>query len=141
MSTSPEDFNASVIEQFRANGGRVDGMPEGAPLLLLHTTGAKSGRPHVTPVMYVPDDGRYAIFASKGGAPTNPAWYHNLKAHPDAAVELGSDTVEVTAREATGEEHDRLYRAISERMPQFAEYQRNTDRVIPVIVLTPTGTG
>lgn len=141
MSTSPEDFNASVIEEFRANGGRVGGMFDGAPLLLLHATGAKSGRPHITPVMYLTDGGRYTIFASKGGAATNPAWYHNLDAHPKAAIEVGSDTIDVIASEATREEHDRLYGAISERMPQFAEYQRNTDRVIPVIVLTPYGNG
>jgi deazaflavin-dependent oxidoreductase (nitroreductase family) len=138
MSTSPADFNAQVIEDFRATGGRPGGMFEGMPMLLLHHTGAKSGQSRITPLAYQSDNGRYVVFASKAGAPTNPDWYHNLKAQPNAAIELGTDTIDVAASEASGEERDRLFRAQAERMPQFGEYQKLTDRVIPVIVLTPT---
>lgn len=141
MSTSPADFNAQIIEEFRANEGRVSGMFEDATLLLLHHTGAKSGKRRVNPLGYLNDDGRYVVFASKAGAPTNPDWYHNLKAHPNVTIEVGTDTIEVVASEATGEDRDRLYRTQAERVPQFAEYQKQTDRVIPVIVLTPTNTG
>jgi deazaflavin-dependent oxidoreductase (nitroreductase family) len=141
MSTSPQDFNAKVIEEFRANDGRVGGRFEGLPILLLHHTGARSGRRRINPVAYRRDDGRYVIFASKGGSPTHPGWYHNLKAHPDATVETGTETIEVTAREATGAERERLYRAQAEDVPQFGEYERRTERVIPVMVLTPRGAG
>jgi deazaflavin-dependent oxidoreductase (nitroreductase family) len=134
MSTSPADFNAQVIEEFRANEGRVgDGS-----LLLLHHTGAKSGESRINPLAYLSDNGRYVVFASRGGAPKNPAWYHNLKAHPKVAIEVGTETIHVLASEATGEERERLYRTQAERVPQFAEYERQTERVIPVIVLTPT---
>ena len=138
MSTSPADFNAQIIEEFRANEGRVGGLFEGSTLLLLHHTGAKSGASRVNPLAYMADDGRYVIFASKGGAPTNPDWYHNLKAHPDTRIEVGTDTIDVVAAEATGEERERLFRAQAERSPQFAEYQEKAGRVIPVIILTPT---
>jgi deazaflavin-dependent oxidoreductase (nitroreductase family) len=141
MSTSPADFNAQVIDEFRANSGRVGGMFEGMPILLLHHVGAKSGENRVNPLAYQADGGRYVIFASKAGAPTNPGWYYNLKAQPDTSVEVGSDTVAVTASEATGEERERLYRTQAERVPQFADYEQNTERVIPVIVLTPTTSG
>lgn len=141
MSTSPADFNAQIIEEFRANDGRVGGMFEGGTLLLLHHTGAKSGKSRINPLGYLSDNGRYVIFASKAGAPTNPDWYHNLKAHPNVTVEVGTDTIQAVASEATGDERDRLYRTQAERVPQFAEYEKQTDRVIPVIVLTPTATG
>jgi deazaflavin-dependent oxidoreductase (nitroreductase family) len=141
MSTSPADFNAQIIEEFRANEGRVGGMFEGSTLLLLHHTGAKSGKSRINPLGYLNDQGRYVVFASKAGAPTNPDWYHNLKAHPNVTIEVGTDTVGVVASEATGEERERLYRTQAERIPQFAEYEKQTDRVIPVIVLTPTKTG
>jgi deazaflavin-dependent oxidoreductase (nitroreductase family) len=141
MSTSPTDFNAQIIEEFHANEGRVGGMFEGMPLLLLHHTGAKSGKSRVNPLAYQGDDGRYVIFASKGGAPTNPDWYHNLKAHPEVAIEVGTETMNVLASEATGEERERLFRTQAERIPQFAEYEQKTERVIPVIVLSPTATG
>jgi deazaflavin-dependent oxidoreductase (nitroreductase family) len=134
---SRNDFNAQVIDEFRANEGRVGGMFEGMPLLLLHHTGARSGEQRVNPVAYLLDDGRYVIIASKGGAPEHPAWYHNLLANPDAAIEVGSERFDVRASEATGPEHDRLYAAMAARTPQFAEYQKQTDRTIPVIVLTP----
>jgi len=135
--SSPADFNASVIAEFRANDGRVGGMFEDMPLLLLHHTGAKSGTERVNPLAYLLDDGRYVIIASKGGAPTNPDWYHNLKANPRAKIEVGADTFDVVASEASGEERDRLYRAQAERLPQFADYEAGTARTIPVIVLTP----
>ncbi|MGO9973633.1 MAG: nitroreductase/quinone reductase family protein, partial [Solirubrobacteraceae bacterium] len=97
MSTSPADFNAKIIEEFRANGGRVGGMFESMPLLLLHHTGAKSGKQRVNPLAYQRDGDRYVIFASKAGAPTNPDWYHNLKAHPEVAIEVGTETINVVA--------------------------------------------
>ncbi len=141
MSTSPADFNAKIIEEFHANEGRVSGMFEGLPLLLLHHTGAKSGKSRINPLAYQGDDGRYVVFASKAGAPTNPDWYHNLMAHPQVTIEVGSDTITVVASEAEGEERERLYRTQAERVPQFAEYEERAERVIPVIVLTPTTSG
>lgn len=137
MSSSPADFNAQIIEEFRANRGRVGGMFEGTPLLLLHHIGAKSGKSRINPVTYLREGDRYVIFASKAGASTNPDWYHNLKAHPEITVEVGTETVDVVASEATGEERDRLFRAQAERSPQFADYQAKTDRVIPVVILRP----
>jgi deazaflavin-dependent oxidoreductase (nitroreductase family) len=141
MSTSPADFNANIIEEFHANAGRVGGMFEGLPLLLLHHIGAKSGKSRINPLAYQSDDGRYVVFASKAGAPTNPDWYYNLKAHPNVTIEVGTDTIDAIANEATGEERERLYRTQAERIPQFAEYEERTERVIPVMVLTPTKTG
>jgi deazaflavin-dependent oxidoreductase (nitroreductase family) len=137
MSTSPPDFNAQIIDEFRSNEGRVGGMFENMPLLLLHHTGAKSGTPYVNPLAYLRDGDRYAIFASKGGAPENPAWYHNLKAHPEVSIEVGTDTVEVRASEAETEERNRLYAAQEQRSAAFTEYQEKAGRTIPVIVLTP----
>ena len=141
MSTSPAEFNAQVIEEFHANEGRVGGMFESMPLLLLHHTGAKSGKSRTNPLAYQSDDGRYVVFASKGGAPANPDWYHNLKAQPRVKIEVGTDTIDVVASEVSGEERERLYRTQAERLPQFAEYAQKAERVIPVIVLTPTETG
>ena len=141
MSTPPADFNAKIIDEFHANEGRVGGMFEGMPLLLLHHTGAKSGARRTNPLACLRDNGRYVIFASKGGAPTNPDWYHNLKAQPEVQIEFGRDTVDVVASEATGEERERLFGTQAEHVPQFADYAANTDRVIPVIVLTPTSAG
>ena len=137
MSSSRADFNARVIEEFRANGGRVGGQFGSLPLLLLHHAGARSGTERVNPLAYLADDGRYVIFASKGGAPMNPGWYHNVKAHPEVRIEVGTDTLDVLATEASGEERDRLYRTMAEKVPQFAEYEAGTERTIPVIVLTP----
>jgi deazaflavin-dependent oxidoreductase (nitroreductase family) len=139
MSTSPDDFNARIIEEFRANEGRVGGPFEGGTLLLLHHVGARTGTPRINPLVYRRDGDRYVVFASKAGAPTNPDWYHNLQANPNTTIEVGTDTIDVAASEATGEERDRLYRAQAEESPQFAEYQSKTDRVIPVVVLTPSG--
>jgi len=129
------DFNASVIEEFRAHGGRVGGPFEGAPLLLLTSTGAKSGEERTTPVMYLPDGGRMVIFASKAGAPTHPAWYHNLVANPTATVEVGTESFQATARVASGEERAELYNRQAELRPQFADYAEKTTREIPVVVL------
>jgi deazaflavin-dependent oxidoreductase (nitroreductase family) len=132
------DFNTQVIEEFRSNDGQVGGPFENMPLLLLHHTGAKSGQERVAPLAYLPDGDRYVIFASKAGAPTHPAWYHNLLAHPETSIELGTGTIAVTAREATGDERDRLYNAQVDRSPQFGSYQEKAgSRVIPVIVLEP----
>lgn len=138
MSTSPADFNAKVIEEFRANQGRVGGPFEGSTLLLLHHVGARSGTQRINPLVYLRDGDRYVVFASKAGAPTNPDWYHNLKANPNVSIEVGTDKIDVVASEAMGEDRERLFGRMAERHPQFAEYQNNTDRAIPVIVLTPT---
>jgi deazaflavin-dependent oxidoreductase (nitroreductase family) len=137
MSTSPADFNAKIIDEFRANDGRVGGMFQNMTLLLLHHTGAKSGTAYTNPLAYLPDGDRYVIFASKAGAPENPGWYHNLKASPETTIEVGTDTLDVRAGEAEGEERDRLYNAQVGRSPQFAEYQAKAGRTIPVMVLTP----
>lgn len=137
MTTTPNDFNAGVIEEFRANGGTAGGIFEGKPLLLLHNVGARSGTDFVTPLVYLADGDNWVVFASKGGAPNNPGWYHNLKAQPAVSIEIGSDTVDVTAEEATGPERDRLYSIQEEQQPQFAGYAQKTDRQIPVIVLKP----
>jgi deazaflavin-dependent oxidoreductase (nitroreductase family) len=141
VSTSPAGFNAQIIEEFRANEGRVGGTFEGMPLLLLHHTGARSGKSRVNPLAYQRDGERYVVFASKAGAPTNPDWYHNLKAHPNTTIEVGTDTIDVLATEAAGEERERLYRTQAERIPQFAEYKQRAGRTIPVIVLTPADAG
>jgi deazaflavin-dependent oxidoreductase (nitroreductase family) len=139
VTTTPNDFNAGVIEEFRANGGSAGGIFEGKPLLLLHNVGARSGTEFVTPLVYLADGGNWVVFASKGGAPNNPGWYHNLKAQPAVSIEIGGDTVDVTAEEATGPERDRLYGIQEEQQPQFAEYAQKTDRKIPVIVLKRRG--
>jgi len=129
------DWNRTIIEEFRANGGKVGGQFEGAPLLLLHTTGAKSGAERVTPVMYQAVDDSFAVFASKAGAPTNPDWYHNLLAHPEVTVEVGTDTEPVRARVADGEERERIWQQQKESFPGFADYERKTERIIPVVIL------
>ena len=131
------DFNTGIIEEFRANEGRVGGPFEGAPLLLLHSKGARSGQVRVNPVMYQQLDGdSVAIFASKGGAPTNPDWYHNLVAHPEAAIEIGTDTIEVRARVASGGERGPIWEKQKRDYPGFAEYeQRAPNRQIPVVIL------
>jgi deazaflavin-dependent oxidoreductase (nitroreductase family) len=133
------DWNSKIIEEFRANGGRVGGPFQGAPLLLLHTTGAKSGQQRVNPVMYQQVSGGYAVFASKGGAPVNPDWYHNLLAHPNVQAEIGTRTVDLVARVAESEERERIWAAQKAANPGFADYERKTSRQIPVIVLEPAG--
>jgi deazaflavin-dependent oxidoreductase (nitroreductase family) len=139
MSTTAANYNTKVIVEFRASEGRVGGIWEGTPLLLLHHTGAKSGVSRVNPVGYLRDEPRYLIFASNGGAPSNPDWYHNLKAQPNTKIEVASETIDVVAEEATGEERERLFARGAHRFPDLAKYARKTDRVIPVIVLTPLG--
>jgi deazaflavin-dependent oxidoreductase (nitroreductase family) len=133
--TTVNDFNRSLIEEFRANDGKVSGPFEGTPLLLLTTTGAKTGRKHTTPVVYLPDGDRVVVFGSKGGAPTHPAWYHNLLANPAVTVELPGERYEARAVVTEGDERDRLFDEQKSRMPGFADYERKTTRTIPVIAL------
>jgi deazaflavin-dependent oxidoreductase (nitroreductase family) len=133
--TDRQDWNRSTIEEFRANGGKVGGMWEGKPLLLLTTTGAKSGQRRTNPMMYLRDGDRLLVFASKGGAPTNPDWFNNLLAHPHVTVEVGPEAYEATATILSGEERDRLYARQAQLFPQFADYQARTTRKIPVIAL------
>ena len=135
------DWNAQTIEEFRANEGKVGGNFEGAPMVLLHHRGRKSGQERVTPVMYLPDDSEPAIiiyvFATKAGAPTSPDWYYNLTAAGDGSVERGTETYQVTVRELRGPERDRVYAEQARRYPGFAEYARQTTgvRTIPVLEL------
>ena len=131
------DWNADVIAEFRSNHGRVGGQFKGAPLLLLHHKGAKTGRTRINPVMYMKDGDRYLVFASKGGYDHNPDWYHNLKAHPEIEIEVGDEKIMVKAQEVKGAERDRLYAKQASLYPQFADYQSKTKRVIPVIALAP----
>jgi deazaflavin-dependent oxidoreductase (nitroreductase family) len=135
--TDAKDFNQQIIDEFRANGGKVGGRFEGAPLLLLHSTGAKSGRERVNPVTYRRDSDHLVIFGTKAGAPTNPDWYHNLVANPRAKVEVGSDTLEVVAHVAEGEERERLWNRQKHDVPPFADYEQQATREIPVVILEP----
>ena len=137
--TQLNDWNQKVIDEFRSNSGNVGGQLAGAPLLLLTSTGAKTGQKHTTPMMYLADGDRLVVFASKAGAPTNPAWYHNLSAHSRASVEVGTQSFEVDAEVAGREERDRLHAIHCERYPGFAEYQEKTTRVIPVDILKRAG--
>ena len=129
-------WNRPIIEEFRANEGKVGGPYEGAPLLLLTTMGAKSGKQRINPLAYTPDGERLVIIASKSGAPTNPDWYHNIVAHPDVTVEVGTETFEARATVVEGAERDELYAKRVAIMPNFAEYQAKTTLKIPVVVLT-----
>lgn len=135
LAPSVSDWNAKIIDEFRANAGNVGGPFEGAPVLLLHTTGAKSGQERVNPVMYQRVGDAYAVFASKGGAPTNPDWYHNVLAHRDVTAEIGTDTVRLRARVAEGDERERIWSTQKERYPGFADYDSKTSRQIPVVIL------
>lgn len=133
-----DDFNGKVIEEFRANGGKVGGFFEGAPLLLLHHNGARTGAERVNPLVYQQVDGSYAIFASAGGQPRDPQWFRNLVAHPEVTIEVGTSTVKARARVAEGSERDSIWTTQKERMANFAEYEKSAaPRVIPVIVLDP----
>jgi deazaflavin-dependent oxidoreductase (nitroreductase family) len=134
MSTI-NDFNRTVIDEFRANDGKVTGPFEGAPLLLLTTTGAKTGNQHTSPVVYLRDGDRILVFGSKAGAPTHPAWYHNLVANPTVTVELPGDRFEARAVVLEGEERDRLFDRQKAKMPGFADYESKTSRRIPVVAL------
>lgn len=132
------DWNQKVIEEFRANGGHVGGQFQGAPMLLLHTTGARSGQERVNPMMYLDLDGRRYVFASKAGADSHPDWYHNLLANPSVTVEAGTEIYGATAEPVHGAERDRVYAEQARRYPGFAEYQQKTSRVIPVVALVPS---
>ena len=146
MSTPADDTNAwnrGIIEEFRANGGKVGGNFEGTSLLLLHTIGAKSGAERINPLAYQGlDDGNVAVFASKAGAPSNPDWFYNVMANPDVSVEIGSETRRYTARRATGEERSVIWERQKQLAPGFADYEAKTDREIPVVILeSATGSG
>ena len=136
MSTDFNDWNAQIISEFRKNHGKVGGNFEGAPLLLLHTVGRRSGKRRLNPVMYLKDGDRYLVFGSKAGADTHPDWYSNLKARPDVQIEVGDETIDAHADEIQGHERDQLYERQAIIYPGFADYQRKTKRVIPVVALT-----
>ena len=134
-----QDFNRNLIADLRANAGRATSGPfSGGSLLILTSTGAKSGERRENPLAYTRDGDRYVVIASKGGAPTNPAWFHNVVANPDVKLEVLGETIPARARVAEGEEHHRLYDAQARVMPGFAEYQKKTTRKIPVVVLEPS---
>ncbi len=130
-----ENYNQQIIDEFRSHQGKVSGSFAGSDMLLLTTQGAKSGKETTTPLVYSKDNGRYVIVASKGGAPTNPAWYHNLVAHPEVTIEVGTQKLKVRAVPVTGEERTRLYDQHANQYPSFKEYQARTTRTIPVFVL------
>ncbi len=136
--TDRRSHNEEVIAAFRAGASASDGTLDGRPLLLLTTTGARSGRPHTTPMMYRRDADRIFVFASKGGAPTNPDWYVNLVAHPEVTVELGPETYSASASPLPEAERSRIYGEFAALYPNFAEYQEKTERPIPVVELTRT---
>ena len=141
MSSNANDWNANLIAEFRKSHGKVGGQFEGAPLLLINHIGARTRKSRVNPVMYLKDGDRYMVFASNGGADTNPDWYHNLKAHPDnVQIEVGGEKIDVHAKEITGPERDKIYARQASLNPQFAEYEKHTKRVVPVIALVPKTT-
>ena len=133
--TDWNEFNRTVIDEFRQNGGKVGGDFKGAPMILITHTGAKSGTTYTTPLVYTRDGDRYVIIASKGGAPAHPHWFRNLVANPDVTVEVGTERFPARARVAEGEERARLYRAQADLMPNFDDYAKATSREIPVVVL------
>jgi deazaflavin-dependent oxidoreductase (nitroreductase family) len=134
--TDRNDYNRQVIEEFRANGGKVSGEWEHTPLLLLTTTGAKSGARRITPMGYLPDGDRLIVLASNGGAPARPDWYHNLLAHPEVTVEVGTETFDAIAVVTDDSERNRLWTKAVELYPHLAEYQAKTTHQIPVIALS-----
>jgi len=131
------DFNTNIIEEFRNNKGKVEGMFKGMPMVILTTKGRRSGKPHETPLVPLEDDGKLYVFGSMGGAPKHPAWFLNLRDNPRVTVEHGTDKFEADAKILTGEARDRTFAKQAERAPQFAEYQTKTTRQIPVIELQP----
>src|SRR6476620_8402590 len=133
--SSPGNFNENLIAEFRANAGTVTGPFAGRPLLLLTTTGAKSGQSRTSPLVYTTDGDRLVVIASKGGAPSSPDWYHNLVANPTVTVELPDETFTARATVAEGEERDRLFAAQAAMMPAFAKYEQKTERQIPAVLL------
>ena len=137
MSNDRADWNAKIIKEFRENKGKVGGTFEHTPLLLLHTTGAKSGQTRTNPLAYVMDGDHYIIIASKGGAPTHPDWYHNVQKHPEVTVEVGEEKFRAKAHPVTeGPERDRLYAKMAAKNPGFKDYEKNTTRKIPAVSLT-----
>jgi deazaflavin-dependent oxidoreductase (nitroreductase family) len=128
-------WNRQIIEEFHANGGKVSGPMAGTPLLLLNTTGAKSGQPRISPLVYYNENGRVFIFATKAGAPTNPDWYHNILAHPNVTVEIGTEKFPATGVVLGEEERAQMYAKQAAASPRFAEYEKTTTRKIPVIEL------
>ncbi|MBK7896995.1 MAG: nitroreductase family deazaflavin-dependent oxidoreductase [Candidatus Promineifilaceae bacterium] len=134
--SSQNEWNQKIIEEFRANEGKVGGVFANTPLLLLHTTGAKSGQKRINPLAYLEDGARYVIVASKGGAPTHPDWYYNVMAHPEVEVEVGTKRFSAQAAAAEEPERSELYEKMVAKNPGFDEYRRKTSRTIPVIVLT-----
>jgi deazaflavin-dependent oxidoreductase (nitroreductase family) len=136
MADEMQDFNTKIIEEFRANDGVVGPPFEGAPMVLVHHTGAKSGTERVTPLVYQPLGDDWAIFGSKAGAPDHPAWFHNLVANPETSIEVGAETVPVTATVLEGAERDEIWEKQKELMPGFAEYEKTAaGRTIPVVLL------
>lgn len=137
---SANNWNGGIIEEFRANDGKVGGRFEGRPLLLLHHRGARTGTERVNPLAYQTlPDGSFAIFGSRGGSPRNPDWFHNVRENPGVIVEVGTERIEAKARVAEGEERERIWEKQKKEMPGFADYERQTDRQIPVIVIEPVG--
>lgn len=135
MSSNPNDFNQQIITEFRANGGKVGGPFADGHLLLLTTTGAKSGQPRTIPLGYPPNEDRIIVIASYNGAPNNPDWYHNLVAHPTVTVEVGTEKFQAQAVVIEGEERERVWNRLAEQMPFLAEHQRKTTRLIPLVAL------
>lgn len=131
------EFNRTIIDEFRANDGKVGGPFEGAPMILVNHRGASSGKEYTAPLVYSRDGDNYVIIASKGGAPDDPQWFRNLVANPDVTIEVGTETLRVRARVTEGDERARLYRAQADLMPNFDEYAKATTREIPVVVLEP----
>ena len=134
--SNPNDWNKQIIDEFRSNDGKVGGYFEAMTLLLLHTTGAKSGLPRINPVVTMPDGDRFVIMASKAGRPTNPDWYYNLIANPEVSVEVGTEKFEALATVVQEPERSELFAKMASMYPVYAEYQQKTTRIIPVIVLT-----
>ncbi len=130
-------WNDTIIEEFRASGGRQAGNFAPGTLLLLHTIGARSGQPRINPLVHIKDGDRYLVVASYGGAPKHPAWYFNLQANPNVTIEVSDKTLEVTAETLESADRNEAYRRLAETFPFFAEYEKKTDRVIPVIALVP----
>jgi deazaflavin-dependent oxidoreductase (nitroreductase family) len=138
FTSQANDWNRKTIEEFRANAGKVGGHVEGAPLLLLHTIGARTGRERINPMMYQDlGDGRVAVFASKAGAPTHPDWYRNLVVNPEVTAEIGADARRFRARTATGDEREPIWARQKHDYPGFADYEAKSDREIPVVILEP----
>jgi deazaflavin-dependent oxidoreductase (nitroreductase family) len=135
MTQNYNDWNQQIIQEFRANGGKVGGPFEGGTLLLLHTTGAKSGQPRINPLAYYSENGHIYIMASKAGAPTNPDWYHNLVAHPEVSAEIGTEEIQATAVVLDEQKRDEIYAKVAALNPGFAEYEKKTTRKIPVVEL------